>query len=215
MRIEGLNAYHWVFRSADTVVHEAAFSRGAKVIDAVMGDHRPDFWLSDRYSRQQNRAARHQTCLAHLARDIAWVGQVGDETIGLRLKLWIDAVFSLARSLGDLAASTVKRKRRDLDTRIADIVCTATECEQTRKVLRKFANARDQLMTFLDAPDLVEPTNYSCERALRPAVINRKVTNGFRAQWAAEADAAVRTVVDTASLVGTNPFTQIRQTLSA
>ena len=134
-----MNAYHWVFRSADTVVHEAAFSRGAKVIDAVMGDHRPDFWLSDRYSAQQNRAARHQTCLAHLARDIAWVGQVGDETIGLRLKLWIDAVFSLARSLGDLAASTVKRKRRDLDTRIADIVCTATECEQTRKVLRKFA----------------------------------------------------------------------------
>ena len=104
-----------------------------------------DFWLSDRYSAQQNRAARHQTCLAHLARDIAWVGQVGDETIGLRLKLWIDAVFSLARSLGDLAASTVKRKRRDLDTRIADIVCTATECEQTPKVLRKFANARDQL----------------------------------------------------------------------
>ncbi len=135
--------------------------------------------------------------------------------IGLRLKLWIDAVFSLARSLEDLAASTVKRKRRYLDTRIADIVCTATECEQTRKVLRKFANARDQLMTFLDAPDLVEQTNNSCERALRPAVINRKVTNGFRAQWAAEADAAVRTVVDTASLIGTNPFTQIRQTLSA
>ena len=215
VRIEGLNAYHWVFRSADTVVHEAAFSRGAKVIDAVMGDHRPDFWLSDRYSAQQNRAARHQTCLAHLARDIAWVGQVGDETIGLRLKLWIDAVFTLARSLGDLAASTVKRKRRDLDNRIADIVCTDTECEQTRKVLRKIDNAHDQLMTFLDAPDLVEPTNNGCERALRPAVINRKVTNGFRAQWAAEADAAVRTVVDTASLVGTNPFTQIRQTLSA
>ena len=53
----------------------------------------------------------------------------------------------------DLAASTVKRKRRDLDTRIADIVCTATECEQTRLAN---ANARDQLMS-LTAPDLVEP----------------------------------------------------------
>ena len=46
-------------------------------------------------------------------------------------------------------------------------------------------------------------------------VINRKVTNRFRAQWAAEADVAVRTVIDTASLVGTNLFTQIRQTLSS
>ena len=29
-------------------------------------------------SAQQNLAARHQTCLANLARDIAWVGQLGD-----------------------------------------------------------------------------------------------------------------------------------------
>lgn len=174
VRIEGVNAYHWVFRSADAVVHEAATSRGAGVIRDVMGGHRPDFWLSDRYSAQQGHATKHQTCLAHLARDIARIVEVGDATIGLRLKLWIDDVFALARQLGDLAMSTVKRKRRDLDNRIADIVRTATTCEETGAVLRKIANARDQLFTFLEAPDLVEPTNNACERALRPSVINRK-----------------------------------------
>ena len=71
------------------------------------------------------------------------------------------------------------------------------------------------MLTFVDAPDLVEPTNNSCEQALRPSVINRKVTNGFRALWAASNDAAIRTTVDTARLSGHNPYSVIRQTILA
>ncbi|MCP4331673.1 MAG: IS66 family transposase [Gammaproteobacteria bacterium] len=213
VRIEGVNAYQWVFRSSDVVLHEAAFSRGAQVVRDVMGGHRPRFWTSDRYSAQQNHADHHQTCLAHLARDIARVMEVGNEAIGLRLKLWIDDVFILWRGLRTFAASTVLRKRRQLDNRIADILCTSTPCDETRAVLQKIANARDQLFTFVDAPDLVEPTNNACEQALRPSVINRKVTNGFRAEWAANNDAAIRTTVDTARLSGQNPYSVIRQTI--
>jgi transposase len=77
------------------------------------------------------------------------------------------------------------------------------------------ANARDQLFTFVDAPDLVEPINNTCERALRPAFVNRKVTNGFRAEWAAQAKVAARTTVDTARLQDINPYAAIQQTLSA
>ena len=39
------------------------------------------------------------------------------------------------------------------------------------------------------------------ERDLRPAVIQRKVTNGYRAMWAAQGEADVRTVLDTANPV--------------
>ena len=85
----------------------------------------------------------------------------------------------------------------------------------TRAPLRKIANARDQLLTFLDAPDLVQPTNNDCERALRPAVISRKVTNGFRSSWPAKADAALRTVVDTERLTGVSPYHAIRNTVCA
>lgn len=215
VRIEGVNAYHWVFRSPDVVLHEAAFSRGAQVARDVMDGHRPRFWTSDRYSAQQNHAEHQQTCLAHLARDITRVVEVGDEAIGLRLKLWIDDVFTLARGLDTFAASTIKRKRRQLDDRIADIMRVRTGCDETRAVLNKITNARDQLLTFVDAPDLVEPTNNGCERALRPSVINRKVTNGFRAAWAADNDAAIRTTVDTARLSGQNPYSVIRQTILA
>ena len=56
VRIEGANAYHWVFRSQDAVVHQAAPTRAASVIRAMMDGHRPAVWLSDRFcqgSRQQ------------------------------------------------------------------------------------------------------------------------------------------------------------------
>lgn len=74
----------------------------------------------------------------------------------------------------------------------------------------KFRRARDQLLVFTTWPGLVDPTNNACERALRPAVIQRKVTNGYRAMWAANGEADVRTVVDTARLrTSARPFQTI------
>ncbi len=213
VRIEGANSQHWVFLAKDAVVHEAAYSRGAQVVRDVMGGHRPRFWLSDRYAAQQNHAGRQQACLAHLARDIAYGVEASEDMAPFRLKLWIDDVFALWRGLAGYAAATIKRKRRELEARLADILQTRSDCDIARRLLAKIANARDQLLTFLDAPDLVEPTNNGSERALRPAVINRKVTNGFRSMWAAQTDAAVRTVVDTARLAGQNPFQTIRTTI--
>ena len=81
-------------------------------------------------------------------------------------------------------------------------------------VIEREAGRLHQLLTFLDASDRVQPTNNDCERALRPAVINRKVTNGFRSSWAAHADAALRTVIDTERLAGVSPYHAIRNTIS-
>ena len=215
VRIEGVNAQHWVFRAEGAVLHEAAFSRGAQVVRDVMGGYRPDFWTSDRYSAQQGHGLRHQTCLAHLARDIAWALEASDDPVNLGLKLWMNDVFALWHAMDGLAASTVSARRRDLDARIGRMLTTQSDCDVTMALLGKIANARDQLLTFLDAPDLVEPTNNACERDLRPAVINRKVNNGFRSAWAAHADAALRTVVDTGRLAGTGPFQAIQRTITA
>ena len=47
-------------------------------------------------------------------------------------------------------------------------------------------------------------------------MVQRKVTNGYRAMWAAEGEAAIRTVVDTARLSpGTAPFSTILKIVSA
>src|SRR3954463_3800132 len=64
VRIEGANAYHWVFRSPEAVVHRAAPTRAAAVVRDMMDGHRPALWLSDRYAAQQRHGVAHQTCLA-------------------------------------------------------------------------------------------------------------------------------------------------------
>ena len=201
VRIEGSNAYHWVFRSPEAVVHRAALTRGASVVREMMDGHRPAVWLSDRYTAQQGHGARHQTCLAHLARDVAYAVEASGDPVPWRLQLWLNAVFALSGQVTSLAASTLLAKRRTLERQLAGILAAASSCDLTRALQAKISRAREQLLTFLDHPGLVEVTNNACERALRPAVVQRKVTNGYRAMWAAQGEAAVRTVVDTARLI--------------
>ena len=216
VRIEGSNSYHWVFRCEGAVVHHAAPTRAASVVREIMDGHRPTVWLSDRYAAQQGHADRQQTCLAHLARDVAYALEAGDDPVAFRLKLWLDAAFALARSVTTLAASTVKARRRKLDRSLDDILAAPVVCDLARDIQNRMRRARDQLLTFASFPGQVEATNNACERDLRPAVIQRKNTNGYRALWSAKGEAAVRTVVATARLTcGAGTFGTVLATIGA
>ena len=216
IRIEGTNSFHWVFRCADAVVHHVAPTRAASVVRDVMGEHRPDVWLSDRYSAQQGHGKAHQTCLAHLARDVAYALEGRDEALALGLKLWLGSAFALAEAVTTLAAATVASRRRALERRLDDLLARAPTCDLVRAVQDKIRRARDQLLTFTFFPGQLEPTNNACERDLRPAVIQRKVTNGYRSTWSAEGEAAVRTVVSTRRLNhGPGTFATLLQTVTA
>src|ERR671926_904055 len=216
VRIEGCTGYHWVFRCQDAVVHQAAPTRAASVVHTMMDGHRPAVWLSDRYAAQQGHGLAQQTCLAHLARDVAYALEASDDPIPFRLKLWLGSAFDLADAAARLAASTLAAKRRAPERGPDPILAAPTGGEPTRALQAKLRRARDQLLTFVDWPGQVGATNNACERDLRPAVIQRKVTNGYRAMWAAQGEADVRTVVDTARLApNTNAFGTILQTITA
>ena len=215
VRIEGSNAFQWVFHAADAVVHTASPTRGAIVVREMMDGHRPAVWISDRYTAQQGHAAAHQTCLAHLARDVAYVVEVSEDPVLWRLQLWLQAVFALAERVTDLTTSTLAAKRRSLDRQLRAILATQNGCDLTRALQAKVGRTRDQLLVFLAHPGAVEPTNNGSERLLRLAVVQRKVTNGYRTMWAAEGEADIRTVVDTARLAGSSPFGTILKTVGA
>src|SRR5918997_1093907 len=216
VRIEGSNAYHWVFRCSEAIVHHASPTRGAIVIRTMMDGHRPEVWCSDRYSAQQGHADAHQTCLAHLARDVAYADEASEDVLPSRLKLWLHRAFALAEEVATLAASTLARKRRALERSLEAILAAPTSCALARDLQSKVRRARHQILTFAHWPRLVEATNNACERALSPAVIQRKVTNGYRAMGAAEGEAAIRTVVDTARLTpAATVFGTILATVSA
>jgi len=63
--------------------HEAAELIGRRwtgaIVRAMMDGHRPAVWLSDRYSAQQGHGLAQQTCLAHLACDVAYALEASDD----------------------------------------------------------------------------------------------------------------------------------------
>ena len=132
----------------------------------------------------------------------------------LRFKLWFGKAFDLAAGIASFAASTIARKKRDLESSLATLLAAPTGCDLARELQAKICRAREQLLTFCDYPGEVDVTNNASERKLRPCVIQRKVTNGYRAMWAAQAEADVRPTVDTARLSGANPFAVIVATLA-
>jgi transposase len=149
-----------------------------------------------------------------VARDVAFALEASDDMVPFRLKLWLDKLFAVARDITSFAASTLKAKKRALENTLVDILASNPKCEIAETVRAKLARASPRLLTFLDYPGEVGVTNNACERALRPAVIQRKVTNGFRSMWAAQGDCAVRTVVDTGKLSGISPFQTLLATIS-
>jgi len=72
---------------------------------------------------------------------------------------------------------------------------------------------RDDLLRFVRRRD-VPYTNNACERALRPSVIFRKVTGGFRAEWGAKVYAATASVIATGRLHGLTALDAIRAALA-
>ncbi len=71
---------------------------------------------------------------------------------------------------------------------------------------------RRHLFVFVTNRDLAA-TNNSSERALRPCVIYRKITNGFRSEWGAALYADIRSVVETARRRSIRAIDAIRLTL--
>jgi len=82
-----------------------------------------------------------------------------------------------------------------------------------RKLRRSLVKARGHLFVFLDYPE-VPPTNNGSERALRPGVIFRKVTNCFRSAWGAHLHGGVRSVLETGRRRGIGALDAILLTMA-
>jgi len=115
----------------------------------------------------------------------------------------------------NLADSTIAAHRRRLDReleRLLDLKPTDLEGSHLRAAIA--VTARDKLLVFLTRRE-VEATNNASERALRPSVIFRKVTNGFRSEWGAKVYADLCSIVATGRLASKSALAAIRDALAA
>jgi transposase len=96
-----------------------------------------------------------------------------------------------------LKDTTLKQYLYDLDRRLDRIMAAVPIGEPGRKLHKRMLANRAHLFVCM-SNRAVPFTNNISERHLRPSVIFRKVTNGFRCEWGAETYAAFRSIVSTA-----------------
>jgi len=196
-RVSGKNWWEWVFIGTLAVLHVIRPSRGKAVVQALFGEIRPMVWVSDMLGSQRGHAVEWQVCLAHLLRDATYAIECGDAAFSAPFKRLLLRAIAIGRRRQTLKDTTLRQHLADLDRRLSRIMAAVPLGEPGRKLRKRIAANREHLFVFVTNRD-VPYTNNVSERHLRPSVIFRKVTNGFRCEWGAETYAAFRSVVSTA-----------------
>lgn len=210
-RVDGQTWWHWVFCSLTAVLHVIEASRAAQVIWEVMGEVEVEVWGSDCLPAQlKAKAKRRQLCLAHQLRNLQ---AVVDRYPALWWAKAMQALFRAAIHLHHQRAELPPDQFHQRVTRLEQLcdwlLKRPLSQPEAVKLLRRYHKHRHSLFVFLDRPD-VPPTNNVSERALRPAVVHRKVTGGFRSEWGAKTYAALASVIDTAALKGVSTFAALQ-----
>jgi len=213
VRVGKKTFWTWVFHHADSACFVIRPSRGKVVVAEFLGDVRPAVWISDRLGAQRGWATKdHQVCLAHLLRDVQYAIDAGDAAFAPGVKHLLQRAVRIGHRRPALADTTLAayhaRLQRALDT-LLTIVPDNTAGLKLQRIIKRF---RQNLFVFLTVRE-VSPTNNGSEQALRPCVIFRKVTNGFRSLWGADLYANVRSVMETARRRGIGILPALRLTL--
>jgi transposase len=215
LRVEGKNGWLWVVHHADTAAFRADPSRAKRVIEDFLGEHRPDFWISDRYGAQKGLATRgHQFCLAHLIRDAQYAVDAGDTGFAPGFLALLKRACRLGRVRDRLSDDQLAACHRKFVKKLSELLQRPATHPKGAKLQRAMAKGRGNLFLFVTNRDL-EPTNNGSERALRPCVTYRKIIGGFRTTWGAELYADIRSVLETARRRAIPPLQAIRLTLDA
>ena len=212
-RIAGATHWHWVFVSAKAVLHQIAPRRAKAVAEEVLGDHRPAVWVSDRYAGQQDLAPAHQVCLAHVLRDVQYAIDCGDTVFAPRLRELLRWAIRIGRRRDALRPTTLRHYHARAERRLDALVTMPAAHPAGRELQTAVKAWRTKFFVFLEDRE-VPATNNVCEREIRPSVVFRKVTGGFRSDWGAQIHAGYRSVTGTARLHGQTALNSIGQLLA-
>jgi transposase len=217
-RVAGKTAWQWVFQTPEASYHVIVPRRHAEVIAAFLGETRPEGWVSDLWSPQlQVDAETHQICLSHQIRNLTYAVEADGYTgrvWAIELRHLVGRAIHLHGIRDTLTSASFTRRRRRIENAVDRLVFRTFLPEQpdtanASRLQARYQEHRASLFVFFDHPD-VPPTNNASEQDLRPSVIHRKVTGGFRSQAGADISAIFTSLLTTARKRGENLFQALR-----
>lgn len=198
-KIGGCGAWLWVFTEVAITVYVIDTSRGHEVIEAVLG---PDFAGTlgcDGFLAYDAVDYNQQKCLSHILHRCSEIEAVKSRG-AVRFSRRVAALLRAAMRLKERRARLTEHGYRVACGRLEAALDRLLESHLTdpdnAKLARHLKKHRASLLRFL-YEEVVEATNNRAERALRPAVISRKLSAGNRSDRGAEAHAIIASVAQT------------------
>lgn len=191
----------WTAVTKRFTLFQVADSRKADISKQLLGETFSGILTSDRYGGY-DWVPRQQLCWAHLLRDFQSLIDVGgkSKTVGRKLKACAERLFHHWHRYraGTIKRQTMRRNIRRLWGPVYETLETGTfrlrgkQAGMCQHILDRF----DALWTFLEHED-VEPTNNASERALRHAVIWRKLSFGTQSDAGSRFVETLLSVIET------------------
>jgi transposase len=207
-RIGGSRAHLMTFDSRAITLYQIRPQHRNEEVREVIGDSYQGRLGCDggkSYDAKELLDVKQQKCLSHLLRliDRALESQRGPARFfPVTLKSLLKEAIDLYRDYHD-----PDKKPLDYEDRVREIEKELSQLLRERR-LKDEANQRllkqlhrhhkrGNVLRFLHEPEVIEPTNNAAERALRPAVIARKVSQCSKNEKGAEAFCAFKSVIQT------------------
>jgi hypothetical protein len=171
----------WCFVTPCGTVYRVDDSRGSDVVRAVLGENFAGVLVSDCLRSYDPVNCRKHKCFAHHLRAIA---QAGGENPGEYLRQWrvlLKTANMLYQERRSIEARRFEQMRLNLEALKDRLLDQPLSDEADKKIRARLIKHRPHLLRCLQEP-AAEPTNNRAERALRPAVIARKLSCGNRSE---------------------------------
>jgi len=213
-RINGKNHWLWVLLNKEVALYIIRRKRNYKVPAKVLGKQDGKVVISDRLPTYNNlekhTGCLQQKCWVHILRDSKDLSKHYKEarTIHRRLK----SVYKQAKSYNHKA--TDEQVNRLLE-RIDRIHHMKFEHSEVIKFLRSVCKThRENLFRFAQDTE-IDRDNNRAERAIRKAVIIRKISSGNRSENGARFLETLLSVIETLKLQGKNPLEEMKNIIQA
>ncbi len=208
-KINGDNAWLWVFTSDQLTLYTIDPRRAGEVAERILGCDFAGILTCDCFLAYHPLPYPQQKCLGHLLHRCADIADQPRPAAAIHLSQQV------ARLLR--AAITLKQQKDDHPPWLYHRACACLQQalnrlldqagepddEAARRLLNLLRKQRHRLFTFL-YPDPVQPTNNAAERAIRPAVIVRKTSAGNRSDVGAKTHAIITSLWQTCRQQGHN-----------
>ena len=211
----------WVVVTPMVTAYKIARSRAGKVAKELVGEESKGIVGSDRYSAYSWLANQlRQICWAHLQRDFQKILERGGASgvIGGHLHQEGKEVLALWARIrdGTLSHEDFRAKLPNIKDRIHFWLTAGVSCshQKTSKTCGRILKVETALWTFVTNSG-VEPTNNSAERALRKAVIWRKISYGTQSDAGSRFVERILTVVETCRQQDRNPLEYLQGAIIA